>query len=187
MCNFDSQIFILGAKSRFFCFETAFLSTRHITTTPESTTFPLDQDPNLFSLFLGTGRFPGLIPKFGHFWGVAQQKGKYPQFWSETNETRVILQFPKNIDGVQSFFGFRQELTEKRSFHWKKWAKISLKSPKIIFLWEKKTFFHFLLQSFAEIAFLYFFTLCSPMLVTWLGPNILARKRYFGFETFLIF
>ena len=43
----------------------------------------------LFFRFRGMGHFPELIPKFGHFWGVARQKGDYPKFWSKINEIHV--------------------------------------------------------------------------------------------------
>ena len=56
--------------------------------------FPLGPSPKK-SCFQGTGHFLGLNPYFGHFWGVARQKGNYPYFWSKINKTRVILHFPK--------------------------------------------------------------------------------------------
>ena len=47
MCNFDPKIWIFGAKSHFLVLELRFLSTGHITSIPEASTFPFEPPRNI--------------------------------------------------------------------------------------------------------------------------------------------
>ena len=61
------------------------LSTGHITVTPGLQLSPFHPPPKKIR-FRGTGRLPGDIPNFGHFWGVADHAG-----WITENDFFLLL------------------------------------------------------------------------------------------------
>ena len=142
MSNFDHKIWIFVAKSQF---QESVLESRFFSPVHHRRQLSRRTHPKKFC-FRGLGHFPGLIPNFGHFWGLALLAifGVQRDRWATTlsfnpRMTKLApnFNFPKIFMVIEDSWGPAISDRETADFPKIKYPTKLLKCPKIVFfLWK---------------------------------------------------